>query len=80
MKKTFNYILKILLWICLILFGLLTIFVLIALIARWMDPHTKGISNFDLKNYITVSTWFIGLIILLKTSSWLISSKIEKGN
>jgi hypothetical protein len=49
------------------LWGLLTIAVVLFLPGRWANPHTKGISNRDLVDYM-----YISLVLLPIYGAWLI--------
>lgn len=56
---------KLLLKISLILWGLLTLIVIVFLFSRWTNPQTKGISDQDVKDYWHFSVWLIGFSIVL---------------
>jgi hypothetical protein len=47
--------------------GLLTIFVVLAHLGRWLNPHTKGISNVDFKTYM-----YISLILVPIYGAWVV--------
>jgi hypothetical protein len=56
-------ILRAIKWLALAAWGLLTLIVIIFLIDHFIHPHTKGISNEDLKDYGIISIPFIAVII-----------------
>jgi membrane protein DedA with SNARE-associated domain len=49
------------------LWGLLTIAVVLFLFERWANPHTKGISNRDLEDYL-----YISLVLAPIYGAWLV--------
>lgn len=53
-------------WIIIAFWCLLTGIVILALVDRWMNPGTKGISNVDLLTYGYISLWLLGLFALFK--------------
>jgi hypothetical protein len=71
MRKVIQYIIKIIGWAAIIIWGLLTFVVLIFLIDRWTHPHTKSISNVDLLTYGNFSLWLLGIFITSKIIIWI---------
>ena len=55
------------------LWGLLTIAVILFLLGRWADPHTKGISDRDLLDYL-----YISLVLVPIYGAWLVFKVIAR--
>lgn len=77
---TLNSIAKTIGWILLIIWGLLTILVLISLIDRWANPGYKSVSNRDLLDYGKCSIWLFGLFGITKCVSWNTKAKFKSQN
>jgi hypothetical protein len=58
-------------WAALIIWGGLSLLVLIFLIHRWLHPNIKGISARDLSTYQTFSFWLIGIFIVSRMLHYL---------
>jgi len=78
LTKVFSNITKLIGWTAIILWGLLSIIVLFFLIDRGIHPHIKGISNLDLKNYLKISIWLIGIFGVTRVSMYVLNSGQKK--
>jgi heme/copper-type cytochrome/quinol oxidase subunit 2 len=71
-------ILRIIFWISLIIWGLLTSIVCFFLLDRWSNPHTKSISNRDLQDYAIISIPLITVFILTRLIiRWMKKPKVK---
>ena len=78
MTKAFTYILKVVGWTAIILWGLLSLVVLFFLIDRWTHPHMKSISDRDLKDYLKISLWLIGIFGVTRALIYIFNGRQKK--
>jgi Na+-driven multidrug efflux pump len=74
----FSNISKVIGWTAIILWGLLSLIVLFFLIDRWIHPNIKGISNRDLKDYLKISIWLIGIFGVTRVLMYVLNSGQKK--
>ena len=78
MTKVLSNILKIIGWTSIILWGLLSLIVISFLIDRWSHPNIKGISDRDLKDYLKISIWLIGIFGGTRALMYILNSRKKK--
>lgn len=55
--------------------GIISFFVFIFVIDRFLHPHTKGISNKDLGDYVELTIWLVPIYLLSRVIMKLFSKK-----
>ena len=78
MTKVFTYISKVIGWTAIILWGLLSLLVLFFLVDRRKHPHMKSISDRDLKDYLKISMWLIGVFGVARALIYLLNGRQKK--
>ncbi len=66
--------------IVIILWGFLSLIVLFFLVDRWIYSNVKGISNRDIKNYLEISGWLIGILGVMRVLMYFIDNGQSKHN
>jgi hypothetical protein len=64
-KKLLEILFTVVACLAFAVWGLLSIFVVLFLLGRWLNPHIKGISNSDLIDYM-----YISLVLLPIYGAW----------
>jgi heme O synthase-like polyprenyltransferase len=69
---------KVIGWTAIILWGFLSLIVLFVLIDKWTHPNIKSISNRDLKDYLKISIWLIGIFGVTRVLMYVLNSVQKK--